>query len=41
MQHEVDHLDGKLYVDMLGPVKKNLVISRCQKYLKLKARGAI
>ena len=41
MQHEVDHLEGKLYVDMLGPVKKNLVISKCQKYLKLKARGAI
>jgi len=41
MQHEVDHLNGKLYVDMLGPVKKNLVISKCQKYLKAKARGAI
>jgi len=41
MQHEVDHLNGKLYIDMLGPVKKNLIISKCQKYLKLKARGAI
>jgi peptide deformylase len=41
MQHEVDHLNGKLYVDMLGPVKKNLIISKCQKYIKARARGAI
>lgn len=41
MQHEVDHLAGKLYIDMLGPVKRNLVITKCQKFLKLKARGAI
>lgn len=41
MQHEVDHLDGKLYVDLLGPVKRNLVISKHQKYIKLKARGAV
>jgi peptide deformylase len=41
MQHEVDHLNGKLYVDMLGPVKRNLVITKCQKYLKARARGVI
>lgn len=41
IQHEVDHLNGKLFVDMLGPVKKNLVISKCKKFLKAKQRGVI
>jgi peptide deformylase len=41
MQHEVDHLNGKLYTDMLGPVKRNLILSRSQKYVKAKTRGVI
>lgn len=39
VQHEVDHLNGKLYIDQLGPVKKNLVVSKHKKYLKLRGRS--
>lgn len=41
IQHEVDHLNGKLYVDMLGPVKRNLLLNKSQKYVKAKARGSV
>ena len=34
VQHEIDHLDGKLYVDQLGPVRRDLVLSRHRKFLK-------
>ena len=39
MQHEVDHLEGRLFIDMLGPMKKNLVLEKCKKFLKAKSRG--
>lgn len=31
--HEIDHLDGKLFVDRLSPLKKRLVRSRLRKEL--------
>jgi len=31
VQHEVDHLDGKLFIDYLGPVKRDLLLSRWRK----------
>lgn len=34
IQHEIDHLDGILFVDRLGSVKKNLAISRWKKVKK-------
>lgn len=34
VQHEIDHLDGKLYVDQLGPVKRSLVMGKHRKYLR-------
>lgn len=34
VQHEVDHLDGKLYVDQFGPLKRDLTLSKHKKYLK-------
>jgi peptide deformylase len=34
VQHEMDHLNGKLYIDQLGPVKRSLVLSKHQKFLK-------
>lgn len=38
IQHEIDHLDGKLFVDYLSPLKRN----RIQKKLeKLKKQGAL
>ncbi|MBW7995886.1 MAG: peptide deformylase [Candidatus Glassbacteria bacterium] len=39
IQHEVDHLDGILFVDLLGGVKKKLAVSRWKKVRKeLEAR---
>ncbi len=32
-QHEIDHLDGLLFVDRLGPVKRDLFRRRYKKYL--------
>jgi peptide deformylase len=34
IQHEMDHLDGKLYVDAFGPVKKGIILDKHKKYLK-------
>ena len=34
VQHEIDHLDGKLYVDQFGPVKRDLVVGKHRKYLR-------
>ena len=28
LQHEVDHLDGVLFVDRLSPLKRNMVLKR-------------
>ena len=30
-QHEIDHLDGKLYVDLLSPLKRNLARKKLEK----------
>lgn len=38
VQHEIDHLDGKLYVDQLGPLKRSMVLDKHRKYLKMKGR---
>lgn len=31
IQHEVDHLDGKLIIDFLSPLRRNLVIRKLKK----------
>ncbi len=36
LQHEIDHLSGKLFVDYLSPLKRNIMIKKVQKYLKTK-----
>jgi peptide deformylase len=33
VQHEVDHLNGKLFVDQYGPLKKSMVMDKYKKYL--------
>ena len=38
LQHEIDHLSGKLFVDYLSSLKRNMIIKRVQ---KLKKRGEI
>ena len=36
LQHENDHLEGRLYIDRLSKLKKNILI---KKYLKLRREG--
>lgn len=38
MQHEVDHLNGKLFLDCFGPVKKRLLIDKYKKHIKQLSR---
>ena len=35
LQHEIDHLSGKLFVDYLSSLKRNLIIKRVQKLKKM------
>ncbi|HSW69606.1 MAG TPA: peptide deformylase [Gammaproteobacteria bacterium] len=34
LQHEIDHLNGKLYIDYLSPLKKQRLIKKMEKNLK-------
>lgn len=38
-QHELDHLNGKLFIDYLGAVKRTLITSRMKKLKREKARA--
>ena len=38
-QHELDHLNGKLFIDHLGPIKRQLMTRRSQKFKREQARG--
>ena len=31
VQHEIDHLNGKLFIDRIGPVKRQMIIRRMNK----------
>ena len=35
LQHEIDHLNGKLFVDYLSSLKRNMLIKRVQKLKKM------
>ena len=35
LQHEIDHLSGKLFVDYLSSLKRNILIKKVQKLVKL------
>jgi len=39
VQHEIDHLNGKLFIDYLGPMKRQMITRRMQKLKRDKARG--
>ena len=39
LQHEIDHLDGVLFVDHLSALKRNIILRRLAKELKQKAQG--
>ncbi|MEE4218144.1 MAG: peptide deformylase [Xanthomonadales bacterium] len=34
IQHEIDHLDGKLFVDYLSPLKRRMVVKKLEKARK-------
>ncbi len=34
LQHEIDHLDGILFIDRIGPVKRDLVERKLRKRAK-------
>ena len=39
VQHEIDHLNGKLFIDYLGPMKRQLITRKMQKFKREKLRG--
>ena len=39
VQHEIDHLDGKLFVDYLSEMKRQRVRKKIEKERKLRAEG--
>lgn len=39
VQHEMDHLDGKLFIDYLGPLKRQMVLKRLEKLKRERARA--
>ena len=38
VQHEIDHLDGKLFIDYLKPLRRQLITRRMQKLKRERAR---
>ena len=39
VQHEIDHLDGRLFIDYLSPLKRQLITRKMQKLKREHARG--
>jgi len=39
LQHEIDHLDGVLFVDHLSALKRNMLMRKLAKEIKQKAQG--
>jgi peptide deformylase len=37
IQHEIDHLDGTLFIDHLSMLKRNMIMRRLQKQKKVNA----
>lgn len=39
VQHEIDHLNGKLFIDYLGPIKRQLITRKMEKLKRDRARS--
>ncbi|MCT4559164.1 MAG: peptide deformylase [Pelagimonas sp.] len=39
VQHEIDHLDGKLFIDYLKPLKRQMITRKMQKLKRERARA--
>jgi peptide deformylase len=40
VQHEIDHLNGKLFIDYLGPLKRQMITRKMEKLKRERARMA-
>lgn len=40
VQHEIDHLDGRLFIDHLGPITRMRITERMRKFKRERARAA-
>ena len=40
VQHEIDHLNGRLFIDYLGVMKRQMITRKMEKLKREKARGA-
>jgi peptide deformylase len=40
-QHEIDHLDGKLFIDYLGPMKRQMITRKMEKRKRDMARDPV
>lgn len=38
LQHEIDHLNGKLFIDLLSPLKRNIARRKLEKYKRAESR---
>jgi len=38
LQHEIDHLNGKLFIDLLSPLKRNIARRKLEKYKRMESR---
>jgi peptide deformylase len=39
VQHEIDHLNGRLFIDYLGPMRRQMITSRMKKLKRERARA--
>ena len=39
VQHQIDHLNGKLFIDYLGPLKRQMITRKMEKLKREMARG--
>ena len=39
VQHEIDHLNGKLFIDYLGPLKRQMITRKMEKLKRERARA--
>lgn len=39
LQHEIDHLDGVLYIDRMGPLSRRMLLKKVQKLERFRAKG--
>ena len=40
VQHEIDHLNGKLFIDYLGPLKRQMITRKMEKLKRERARSS-